>query len=377
MTSEYRAAFIRGGTSKAVVFLDRDLPAARAERDEIFLRVMGSPDAYRRQLDGMGGGLSSLSKVCVVGPPSRAGADVDYTFAQVQVDRPAVDYAGNCGNMSSAIGPFAVEEGLVARPDGPASVRMHNVNTGKLIVSGFEVAGGRPVEVGGYRIPGVAGTGAPIRLDFLDPSGAGTGSLLPGDGVAQSVELPDGPPVMASLVDAANPVVFLDAASAGLAGDEPPDQIEAQPAVLAWLESARRGAAVAMGLAASHEDAGRNRMTPFVAVVAPPRPYRTLSGEQVSARDIDLVVRFLSSGQPHRALPVTGGLCTAVAAELPGSLVSRAARPREHGRPIRLGSPSGVLEVDARVGQGPGGFQADSATVYRTARRLFTGLVRA
>lgn len=164
MTSEYRAAFIRGGTSKAVVFLDRDLPAARAERDEIFLRVMGSPDAYRRQLDGMGGGLSSLSKVCVVGPPSRAGADVDYTFAQVQVDRPAVDYAGNCGNMSSAIGPFAVEEGLVARPDGPASVRMHNVNTGKLIVSGFEVAGGRPVEVGGYRIPGVAGTLSLIHI---------------------------------------------------------------------------------------------------------------------------------------------------------------------------------------------------------------------
>jgi hypothetical protein len=364
---EYRAAFIRGGTSKALVFHDRDLPVGRAERDALFLRAMGSPDPYGRQLDGMGGGISSLSKVCVVGPSTRADADVDYAFAQVQVDRAVVDHSGNCGNMSSAIGPFAVEEGLVEAGDGEATVRIHNVNTGKVIVSRFAVRGGRSVVEGDYRIQGVSGTGAPVRLDFLDPGGAATGLLLPTGRVL------DEPGV--SLVDAGNPVVFADAGDLGLTATELPDVIEGDAALMARLESLRRAGSVRMGLTGSVEAAGERRMTPFVAFVAPPAGYRTLSGEMVQAGEVDLLVRFLSNGRAHRVLPLTGALCTAIASQLPDSVAYRHTGPRRPGTPIRLGSPSGVLEVDASVSTTDGTPHADFATVYRTTRRLFTGFV--
>ncbi|KAA9164421.1 PrpF family protein [Amycolatopsis acidicola] len=369
MPAEYRAAFIRGGTSKALVFHERDLPADRAAWDELFLRAMGSPDPYGRQLDGMGGGLSSLSKVCVVGPPSRPDADVDYLFAQVQVDRPAVDYTGNCGNMSSAIGPFAVDEGLVLAGDREASVRIHNVNTGKVIRSTFAVRDGRSVAGGGYRLQGVAGTGAPVRLDFLEPGGAATGALLPSGEATTELAVP------ASLVDASNPVVFLDAADMGLTATELPEALDE---LVTRVETVRRQGSVRMGLAEDEQAAGERRMTPFVAVVAPPAAYRTLSGDEVPADDIDLLVRFWSNGKAHRALPLTGAMCTAIAARLPGSVVHRHVRDREGS--LRLGSPSGPLEVDAAVipdSSAPEGFRVEYATAYRTTRRLFTGFVHA
>jgi 2-methylaconitate cis-trans-isomerase PrpF len=228
MQNTTRAVFMRGGTSKALIFLAQDLPP---DRDALFLAAMGSPDPDMRQLNGMGGGVSSLSKVCIVGPPSRPDADVDYTFAQIGIDRPEVDYAGNCGNMSSAIGPFAVDEGLVPPPaDGEAVVRIHNTNTARIIVARFPVRAGRAVVEGSLAIDGVAGTGAPIRLDFTDPGGAKTGRLLPTGNPADLLEIPGHPPVRASLVDAANPCVAMSC---------PPRSMPTPPCSPPWKPCAR------------------------------------------------------------------------------------------------------------------------------------------
>jgi 2-methylaconitate cis-trans-isomerase PrpF len=375
MRKRIPAVFARGGTSKALIFHARDLPAERAARDALFLAAMGSPDPYGRQLDGMGGGVSSLSKVCVVGPPSRPDADVDYTFGQVQIGDGVVDYSGNCGNMSSAIGPFAVDEGLVETGGGAeASVRIPNTNTGKVIRSTFPVAAGRSVEAGELAIPGVAGTGAPVRLDFLDPGGAVTGRLLPTGRPAQVLDVPGVGAVEVSMVDAANPCVYVEAAAFGLTGGELPDAIEATPGLLERLAAVRLQASIAMGIATSLEEARAKRVVPFVALVAAPRDTRTLDGATLTADAADVVVRMISSGQPHRALPLTGSLCTAVAAQLPGSLVHRVAR-QGRGGSLRLAMPSGVIHVDAAVEPDGDGWRAVRGSFFRTTRRLFEGSV--
>ncbi|MFB9073449.1 2-methylaconitate cis-trans isomerase PrpF family protein [Citricoccus parietis] len=359
-----------------MVFHLSDLPGERADWDPIFLRAMGSPDANGRQLDGMGGGISSLSKVCVVGPASTEQADVDYTFAQVQVDTAVVDFAGNCGNMSSAIGPFAVDEGLVHAADGPTTVRIHNTNTGKIIASTFDVSGGRAVTDGDYAIDGVSGTGAPVRLDFLDPGGSATGRLLPSGQGLDRLDTEHGA-FQVSMVDAANPCVFVPASSLGWSGTELPEVLESNLDLLHTLESIRQTASVAMGISTDREAAAGNRLTPFVALVAEPQDYRTLSGRDISADEVDVVVRFLSSGRPHRAVPVTGAMCTAIAARVPGSTVQDAARQSlGDSAPLRLGTPSGILDVNSSVsveeGKAP---HAEFASTYRTTRRLFDGNV--
>ncbi|GAA4324015.1 2-methylaconitate cis-trans isomerase PrpF [Pigmentiphaga soli] len=369
---------MRGGTSKALVFNVEDLPRDRAARDAIFLSAMGSPDPYGRQLDGMGGGVSSLSKVCLVGPPSVDGADVDYTFVQVQVKDAACDYRGNCGNMSSAIGPYAIDEGLVrpAVADGQATVRIHNTNTGKIIHSTFPVSGGRSVARGDLAIPGVAGTGAPVRLDFLKPGGATTGRLLPTGNAVDTLQVPGLGAVEASMVDAANACVFVDAATLGLTGTELPEKLEAMPELLAAMNEIRAHASVAMGIAPTIEQARAIRIVPFVGFVSAPQNAETLAGEPLPASAVDLVVRMLSSGQPHRALPLTASLCTAVAARIEGSVAQRAARAA--GGALRLGMPSGVLTVDAAVRRLPdGGWHAERGAFFRTTRRLFDGHVYA
>ena len=370
-------AFIRGGTSKALVFHRKDLPADRAAWDAIFLRAMGSPDPYGRQLDGMGGGVSSLSKVCVIGPPSVPDADVDYTFAQVQVREALVDYSGNCGNMSSAIGPFAVDEGLVDAPrDGDAVVRIHNTNTRKIIRSTFAVQGGRSVEAGPLEIPGVHGTGAPVRLDFLEPGGASTGQLLPTGRAMDDLAVAGHGHVQASMVDAANACVFVDAQSLGLCGAELPDELDALPDVLARLKRIRLAASVAMGIAASVDEASRRPMIPLIAFVSAPQDTAIIGGKVVQAADCDLVVRMISNGQPHRALPLTGSLCTAVAAKVEGSIPHRLAA-RRTGGPLRLAMPSGVISVNASVVRRGPGWHAEHGSFYRTTRRLFEGWVHA
>ena len=357
-----RAVFMRGGTSKALVFREQDLPAARADRDRIFLAAMGMPDPAARNLDGMGGGLSSLNKVCVVGPPSVAGADLDFTFVQLTPDSDVVDYGGNCGNMSSAIGPFAAEEGMVEAPtDGEAVVTIHNTNTGKLIRARFPVVGGVLAADGDLAIDGVAGTAAPIRLEFLDPGGARTGQLLPTGNATDWLKVPGLGAIEASCVDAANPCVFVRAADVGKRGTELPGELERDAKFMAQMEAIRAAAAEAMGIAPAAS-------VPKAAMLAAPADAMTLSGT-IAGSDHDIAVRMISVGQPHRAVPITGAVCLAVAARIEGSLAQQLCASSQG--PIRIGHPSGTLLVEARVLNGI----AEWGAVYRTARRLFEGNV--
>lgn len=368
------AVFMRGGTSKALIFHQRDLPADRTEWNGIFQAAMGSPDPNRRQLNGMGGGVTSVSKVCVVGPPTRDDADVDYLFCQVQVTHDAVDMSGNCGNMSSAIGPFAVDEALVDTQGSQAAVRIHNVNTGKIIVSRFPIdEDGRFDPRGELLIPGVHGTGSEIRLEFIDLGGATTGKLLPTGKPVDQLEAA-GETFETSMVDAANACAFVTAQSLGLTGTELPYQLEADQHILRRLANIREAASIGMGITGNLSEAAQRMMTPFILMVGPPADFTTLSGENLPSSAIDIAVRALSSGQPHRALPLTTALCTAVAARIEGSVVHRAARHSER-KSIRLGMPSGVLEVDATVSRTANGWLAERGVLLRTARRLFDGQV--
>jgi 2-methylaconitate cis-trans-isomerase PrpF len=371
------AVFMRGGTSKAVMFHARDLPAEREAWAPIFTAALGSPDPYGRQLDGMGGGISSLSKVCVLGPPTRDDADIDYTFAQVLIREARIDLRQNCGNMSSAIGPFAVEEGLFSAEGESATVRIHNTNTSKIIHGTFPVANGLPRYAGDLAIPGVSGTGAPIRLDFLDPGGASTGKLLPTGHALEVLRIEGQAPIEVSMVDAANACVFVRAGDIGLAGTELPEEIEARPDILARLDAIRAAASVAMGIAPDIEAARRITAIPFVGFVSPAAPFRSLTGETLPAEAMDLAARIISNGQPHRALPLTISLCTAVAARIPGTLAHDALSASASATgPLRLGMPSGILTVGADVGQEADGvWRARAGSFYRTARRLFDGRV--
>lgn len=366
------AVFMRGGSSKGVFFHARDVPAERSALDPILLSVLGSPDPYGRQLDGMGGGISSLSKGVIIGPPTHPQADVDYTFAQVAVDKPVVDWKGNCGNLSSAVGPFAVDEGLVRVPDGEALVRIHQVNTRKIIHARFPVAGGRAVVKGDFAIAGVAGTGARVRLDFLSPGGTQQPHLLP-TGNAVDVLQVDGLRVEATLVDAANPAAFIRAEAVGLTGAELPEAIEARADLMALLDKLRRAAGVLMGLGATPEAVGL--ASPRIALVGPPMAARTLDGQVLDPAGHDITVRMLSMERPHRAVPMTGALGLAVACRIAGSiphaLATQGPRPEE----IRVAHPSGTVAVGAEVRQTNTGWHAESAVVFRTARRLMQGQV--
>ncbi len=354
-----RAVYMRGGTSRALVFHERDLPPAGLKRDAILLRALGSPDPYGRQLDGLGGGISSLSKACIIGPPARPGADLDYTFAQVEVSRPVVDYKGNCGNCSSAVGPFAIDEGLVPAVEPETIVRIHNTNTKKLIVAHVPVREGEAAVEGDFELPGVPGTGARIALDFVDPGGAGTGRLLP---TGHVVDLIDG--IQVSCVDATNPIVFVRAKDLGLAGAESPADIDRDAGLGARLEKIRAAAAELMGIPGS-------AAVPKVAMVAPPAPFTALDGTRYAAAGTDVIARVISMGNCHRAFALTAAMCLAVAARIEGTVVQEAAGPPTPDD-LRLGHPSGVLPIAAEVTAGP---TARRVTVYRTARRLMEGFV--
>jgi len=369
-----RAVFMRGGTSKAVMFRRDDLPANREDWDSIFLEVMGSPDPNGRQLDGMGGGISSLSKICVIGPATRPDADVDYTFAQIGVRDSFVDYGANCGNMSSAVGPFALDEGLVKGPaNGEATIRIHNTNTSKIIVARFPVHDGTLAATGDIEIDGVSGKAAPIRLEFLDPGGARTGKLLPTGSPCDELEVEGMGRVKASCVDAANPCVFVAADTVDKSGDELPDALDGDAVFLRRMEAIRCAASVKMGMAANLYTARQMTGIPKVAMVAGPRAGRTLSGRELGAGDADICVRMISVGLPHRAVPITGSICLAVATRIPGSIPAQLSNA---SGPIRIAHPSGVTLVDANVSRSDvGEVKADYGAVYRSARRLFEGNV--
>jgi len=291
------AVFMRGGTSKGVFFHGRDLPHDIEERNAIFLAVIGSPDPYGRQLDGLGGGVSSLSKVVVIDPSDRPGIDIDFTFGQVVIDAAAVDYGATCGNLSSAVGPFAVDEGVVAAKDGEALVRVYDTNTGNVFESRFAVRDRVAETQGDFVIPGVAGAGARIRMDFLDPGGAGTGSLLPTGLITETVELADGQSVELCCIDATTPCVFVAAADLGLTATELPADLEANTDLLARLEEIRALAGVRMGLGDTAAAISSNsRSSPKVAIVGAPADATLLDGSTMSAGLADVSVRMISMG---------------------------------------------------------------------------------
>ncbi len=369
------AVFMRGGTSKAIMLHARDLPAAEEARTALLCAAMGSPDPAGRQLDGMGGGLSSLSKACIIAPSARPDSDVDYTFGQVMIREARVDWRGNCGNMSSAVGPFAVEEGLVRAMGDMSTVRIFNTNTGKLIHATFPLEGGMPATRGDLAIPGVAGTGAPVRLDFLQPGGATTGKLLPSGSPCDWLEVEGVGRIAASLVDAANAACFIRAADVGLEGTELPEALEARPGLLARLDAVRRAASVRMGIAPDMEAARAISTVPYIGLIAPPADAPTLDGEGLRAAEMHLLARVISNGQPHRALPLTVSLCLAVAARIAGTLPHAALRGAPPEGPLRIGMPSGVLTVGAEVARAGEAWTARSGSFFRTARRLFQGQV--
>lgn len=371
----YPAAFIRGGTSKAAVFHARDLPADRSLWPELFVAVLGADDPNGRQLNGLGGGISSLSKVCVVGPPSRPDADIDYSFFQLAPRNASVDISGNCGNMSSAMGPFAVDEGLVKASGDMAEVRIHNTNTSKIIRARFPLDDGQAAVDGDFELPGVAGAGAQVVLDFLEPGGARTGRLLPTGRPRDVLDIDGLGAIEASLIDAANPCVFVTAEAMGVTGAEAPEALETDADFLDRMEHVRRAASVAMGIAPDLAAAAAMPAIPKVAVVAPPRPQTLLTGAEMPAADMDILARMISGGQPHRAIPLTGALCLAVATRVPGSIPAEVCRP---GRAqTRIAQASGLTVVEAAMTTRGGEVFAESASVVRTQRRLMDGFVYA
>lgn len=364
-----QASYYRGGTSRAPIFLQKDLPADRKDWAPIFRAVIGSPDPNGRQLDGLGGGISSLSKICVVGPPTHPTAHADFTFVQLGIKSDEVDYSGNCGNMLAAIGPFAVDSGLVAAPrDGAVTVVIHNTNTCKLIESTFAVVDGEAAADGDFAIDGVAGTGAQIQLGFLDPAGSKTGALLPTGNAADEF---DG--VRTTCVDAGNPCCFVAAHSMGVDGAILPAAAAAHPHLLARLESIRRQAAVAMGVCA--DLASVPGAIPKISMVSSPGAmgHPLISGEVMQPTAVDIVVRAVSGGDPHRAVPMTVALALAAAGSVQGSVVAELLGPgRVDGDGLTVGHASGKMLVAAAFdGRG----NLEKATVFRTARRLMSGWV--
>ena len=369
------AVFMRGGTSKALMFHRRDLPSDTSLWPELFVAALGANDPYGRQLDGMGGGISSLSKVCVVSPSERPGADIDYSFFQLNPTTDLVDLSASCGNMSAAVGPFAVDEGLVSSVGTEARVRIFSTNTTRMIHSSFSVDQGEAVVDGKMSLPGVAGLGSPVRLEFKNPGGGATGHLLPTGKPIDEIRLPGGTSIEASMADAGNPCVFVQARDLGLTGTEMPDDIQRNPQILECLEVIRCRASVSMGIARDIGEASRIAGIPKVAFLSPAQDMTTLAGDTVSAAECDILVRMISLGQPHRAIPVTGALCIAATARIDGSLVSRMLDTTCGSSDLRLAHPSGVTNVDAQLERQDGSWYAASATISRTARRLMDGYV--
>lgn len=370
------AVLMRGGTSRGLFFHEADLPTDPELRDQFILAAYGSPDPDRRQVDGLGGATSSTSKVAIIADGRHLGVDVTYEFGQVSIDQPLIDRRGNCGNISSAVGPFALDEGLV-RPTEPVTVvRFLNINTGKVVTAHVPTRNGQFDPTGDFAIPGVPGTGASIRLDYLEPAGAVTGSLLPTGSTVDRVDVPGLGDVEMSIVDAANPLVFVRWEDLGLTGDELPDEIDANSELLARLEAVRAQAGVHIGLTKSaDESTALSPSVPKLAMVGPARDYPLPSGAVQWAADTTLRASMMSMGRVHRSYALTGAICTAVAAGLPGTLVAAAAGTHPSGSEIRIGHPAGVLPMVAEVGRGGDGWSVPLVSGYRTARRLMAGSV--
>lgn len=366
------AVYMRGGTSKGAYLMLEDLPADPLLRDKAILAIYGSPDV--RQINGIGGADPLTSKVALIARSKREHVDVDYTFGYVGITEAVVDYEGNCGNMSSAVGPFAIIKGLVPAVEPVTKVRIYNTNTQKVIEAHVQVKEGEIVYNGDYSIAGVPGSGAKIVLNFLNSAGSKTGKLLPTGNVTDEITLKSGKTVRVSLVDAANPAVFVKAEDIGFTGKELPQETETNPEILEIMEDLRTSAAVMMGLAKSKETA--SPAVPKVAFVAAPRDYETSSGEMIGAGDVDLLARTKALAVMHKTYAVTGGICVAAAALIEGTVVNEIATAKAKATgEVRIGHPSGVLEVFVDLQkQTDNSWKLERAGVSRTAKPIMEGL---
>jgi probable AcnD-accessory protein PrpF len=381
-----RATYMRGGTSKGVFFTQDDLPvAARVPgpaRDAFLLRVIGSPDPYGKQIDGMGAATSSTSKIVIISKSEREGCDVDYLFGQVAIDAPLVDWSGNCGNLTSAVGPFAITRGLIAAPpEGEAVVRIWQANIAKKIVAHVPMSEGEVVELGDFELDGVTFPAAEVKLEFLDPgadggddNAGGGGAMFPTGRLIDRLDVPGVGMVEATLINAGNPTIFIDAERLQLTGAETQDQVNGNKELLKRFEAIRAHAAVVMGLVASAAEASEKRPhTPKIAFAAAPRDYTVSSGKKVAAGEVDLIVRILSMGKLHHAMTGTGAVAIAVAAAIPGTLLTRVlGQARER---VRFGHTAGTLAVGAQARQEGGDWVVTKASMSRSARRLMDGVV--
>ncbi|EPM61516.1 hypothetical protein A262_06139 [Pseudomonas syringae pv. actinidiae ICMP 19073] len=380
------ATYMRGGTSKGVFFRLNDLPHAAQTpgpaRDALLLRVIGSPDPYEKQIDGMGGATSSTSKAVIVSRSSRPDHDVDYLFGQVSIDKPFVDWSGNCGNLSAAVGSFAIASGLLdagrVPQNGVATVRIWQANISKTIIAHVPISNGEVQETGDFELDGVTFPAAAVQLEFLDPAAdeEGTsGSMFPTGNLLDDLQVPGIGTLKATMINAGIPTIFVNAADIGYTGTELQGDINADPLALARLETIRAYGAVRMGLIGSIDEAATRQHTPKVAFVAGPADYVSSSGKPVAAQDVDLLVRAVSMGKLHHAMMGTAAVAIGTAAAIPGTLVNLAAGGQARSA-VRFGHPSGTLRVGAQAVQDAGGWKVTKALMSRSARVLMEGWVR-
>jgi len=381
------ATYMRGGTSKGVFFRLEDLPLSAQQpgpaRDRLLMRVIGSPDPYGKQIDGMGGATSSTSKTVIVSRSTRPDHDVDYLFGQVAIDQAFVDWSGNCGNLSAAVGPFAVASGLVdaARipQDGTVVVRIWQANIGKTIVAHVPVSHGEVQETGDFELDGVTFPAAEVALEFMDPAadeGEGGGSMFPTGNVVDELDVPGIGKLRATLINAGIPTIFVDAQAIGYTGTELQDAINGDAKALAMFETLRAHGALRMGLIQQLVEARTRQHTPKIAFVAKPADYVASSGRRVAAKDVDLLVRAMSMGKLHHAMMGTAAVAIGTAAAIPGTLVNLAAGGGEARTAVRFGHPSGTLRVGAEARLVDGQWQVAKALMSRSARILMEGHVR-
>ncbi len=380
------ATYMRGGTSKGVFFRLQDLPEAAqqpgAARDKLLMRVIGSPDPYGKQIDGMGGATSSTSKTVILSKSSKPDHDVDYLFGQVSIDKAFVDWSGNCGNLSAAVGPFAISNGLVDASrlpkDGMATIRIWQVNIGKTIIAQVPMTNGQVQETGDFELDGVTFPAAEVQLEFMDPAaeeeGAG-GAMFPTGHLIDDLDVPGIGTLKATMINAGIPTVFVNADAIGYTGTELQEAINGDAKALAMFETIRAHGALRMGLIKSLDEAAQRQHTPKVAFVAPPKDYTSSSGKPVKASDIDLLVRALSMGKLHHAMMGTAAVAIGTAAAIPGTLVNIAAGGGER-QAVRFGHPSGTLRVGAEASQQNGDWSVTKAIMSRSARVLMEGWVR-
>ncbi|WP_186175701.1 2-methylaconitate cis-trans isomerase PrpF [Vibrio jasicida] len=376
------ATYMRGGTSKGVFFNLEDLPqpaqVAGEARDKLLLRVIGSPDPYAKQVDGMGGATSSTSKTVIVSRSERADHDVDYLFGQVSIDKPFVDWSGNCGNLSAAVGPFAIHSGLIDEDripeNGIVTVRVWQANIGKTILIHVPIVNGFVQETGEFELDGVTFPAAEIQVDFVDPAD-GEGSMFPTGNLVDDLVVPDVGTFNATFINAGIPTIFVDAEALGYQGTELQDDINNDEFALARFESIRAHSALKMGLIDSLEEAQTRQHTPKIAFVSQPKSYLSSSGKTVEAGEVDILVRALSMGKLHHAMMGTAAVAIASAACVPGTLVNLAAGGGEK-ESVTFGHPSGTLKVGATAKQTEQGWVVEKAIMSRSARILMEGFVR-